>query len=122
MMTFFQQDGAPPHHAVTVRKFLDEQLPNRWIGRRGPVEWPPRSPDITPMDFFFWGVVKDKVFSPKPRIVDDMIHCIREAGQEIESLSLKPRLIHFRQLLFAVQQNQGDKQQSNTPQTVHKFL
>jgi hypothetical protein len=81
---FFQQDGAPPHYAVTVRKFHDEQLPNRWICRRGPVEWPPRPPDLTPMDFFFWGVVKDKVFSRKPRSVDDMIHCIREACQETD--------------------------------------
>jgi hypothetical protein len=60
---FFQQDGGPPHYAITVCKFLDEQLTNRWIDRQGPVEWRPRSPDLTPMDFFFWGVVKDKVFS-----------------------------------------------------------
>jgi len=25
--------------------------------------WPPRSPYITPLDFFLWGYVKDKVFS-----------------------------------------------------------
>jgi len=36
------------------------------------------------MDFFFWGVVKDKVLSLKPRIVDDMIRCIREASQETD--------------------------------------
>jgi hypothetical protein len=54
-----------------VRNFLDEQLPNRWTGRRGPVEWPPRPPDLTPVDFFFWGVVKDKVSSQKPHTVDD---------------------------------------------------
>lgn len=48
----FQQDGAPPHYAANVRTFLDETFPNRWIGRRGPIEWPPRSPDLTPMDFF----------------------------------------------------------------------
>ena len=30
---FFQQDGAPPYYIMTVCKFLDEQLPNRWIGR-----------------------------------------------------------------------------------------
>jgi len=36
------------------------------------------------MDFFFWGVVKDKVFSRKPWTVDDMIRCIREACQEID--------------------------------------
>jgi hypothetical protein len=36
------------------------------------------------MDFFFWGVVKDKVFSQKPCTVDDMIRCIREARQETD--------------------------------------
>jgi len=36
------------------------------------------------MYFFFWGVVKDKVFSRKPRTVDDMICCIREACQETD--------------------------------------
>jgi len=35
---FFQQDGAPPPYAVTAHKFLDEQLPNRWIGQSGPME------------------------------------------------------------------------------------
>ena len=41
--------------------FLDATFPNRWIGRDGPTPWPPRSPDITPLDFFLWGYVKDKV-------------------------------------------------------------
>jgi hypothetical protein len=26
----------------------------RWFGRDGPILWPPRSPDITPLDFFLW--------------------------------------------------------------------
>ena len=30
---FFQQVGAPLSYVVTVRKFLDEQLPNRWLDR-----------------------------------------------------------------------------------------
>ncbi|KAL1267623.1 hypothetical protein QQF64_032986 [Cirrhinus molitorella] len=47
---FFQQDGAPPHYGCQVRAFLDEQFPEKWIGRRGPVEWPPKSPDLTPLD------------------------------------------------------------------------
>ena len=41
--------------------FLDATFPNRWIGRDGPTPWPPRSPDITLLDFFLWGYVKDKV-------------------------------------------------------------
>ena len=26
--------------------------------------WPPRSPDLTPCDFFLWGYIKDRVFVP----------------------------------------------------------
>ena len=44
---------------------LDVTFPNRWIGRDGPTPWPPRSPDITPLDFVLWRYVKDKVF-PTP--------------------------------------------------------
>lgn len=37
----FQQDGAPPHYSLIVRNFLNTGYPGRWIGRRGPTEWPP---------------------------------------------------------------------------------
>ena len=50
---------------------MDATFPNRWIGRDGPTPWPPRSPDITPLDFFLWGYVKDKVFwTPVPDITN----------------------------------------------------
>lgn len=69
--TVFQQDGAPPHYANHVRSFLDGMFPDRWIGRGGPTPWPPRSPDMTPLDFFLWGFVKDKVYrTPVTDIVD----------------------------------------------------
>jgi hypothetical protein len=60
---WWQQDGAPPHYSTEVREWLDETFPGMWIGRRGPVEWPPRSPDLTPPDFFMWGYLKDKVYA-----------------------------------------------------------
>ena len=50
---WFQQDGAPPHFGIHVRNYLNETFPGRWIGRRGSIEWPPRSPDLTPLDFYF---------------------------------------------------------------------
>ena len=51
--------------------FLDATFPNMWIGRDGPTPWPPRSPDITPLGFFLWEYVKDKVFStPVPDITN----------------------------------------------------
>ena len=61
----FQQDGgAPPHYLGEVREYLKTRFPGRWIGRAAPIAWPPRSPDLTPLDFFLWGFVKDRVFVP----------------------------------------------------------
>ena len=55
---YLQQDGALPHYHRDVRMYLDETVPGRWIGRRSAVEFPPRSPDLTPLDFYLWGVPK----------------------------------------------------------------
>jgi len=69
---WFQQDGAPPHFALQVRNFLNNTFPERWIGRRGAIEWPPRSPDLSPLDFFFWGYLKDRVYKIKPQNLNDL--------------------------------------------------
>ena len=47
----FLQDGAPPHFAITVRDYLNQAFPGRWIGRVAPMIWSLRSPDLTPLDF-----------------------------------------------------------------------
>mgnify|MGYP006961465124 CR=1 FL=1 len=56
----FQQDGHPAHTSLLARRVLNQKFPRRWIGLHGPQEWPPRSPDLTPMDFFVWGFLKIK--------------------------------------------------------------
>lgn len=78
-LVLFQQDGAPPHWGLVVREFLDQTFPNRWIGRDGPIAWPPRSPDITPLDFFMWGYVKDIVYRTEVRDIDNLKQRITEA-------------------------------------------
>ena len=58
---YYQQDGAGPHFANIVRAYLGETFQDRWIGHGGQeahVAWPPRSPDMNPLDFFFWGYLK----------------------------------------------------------------
>lgn len=63
---WFMHDGAPPHFRLTVRNHLNLAFPNRWIGRGGPIPWPPRSPDCNPLDFFFWGYLKSLVYDVGP--------------------------------------------------------
>jgi len=66
------------HRHLAVRTFLNEHLPNRWIGRAGQndrefCKWPPISPDQTVCDFFLWGYVKDTVYVPPlPANVDEL--------------------------------------------------
>ena len=62
---YFQHDGAPPHYTCRVRDFLNQSFPNRWLGRGGPIPWPPRSPDLTPLDYYLWGHMKTLVYETK---------------------------------------------------------
>jgi hypothetical protein len=75
---FFQQDGAPPHYARTVRTYLDQTFPGRWIGRGGPLQWPPQSPGLTPCDFWLWGMVKERVYNRKMININDLKDRIQE--------------------------------------------
>ncbi|GBP67789.1 hypothetical protein EVAR_53785_1 [Eumeta japonica] len=55
----FQNDGCPAHWRLIVREYLNNVFPNSWIGRDGPFPWPPRSSDLTPLDFYVWGRAKE---------------------------------------------------------------
>jgi hypothetical protein len=56
---YFQQDGTSSHYTRIVMQHLSEMFPNRWIGRGSTINWPPRSPDLTPLDFL-WAWMKNK--------------------------------------------------------------
>ena len=66
-------------HLIGVCQFLHETFTDRWTGRVSPIPWPPRSPGITPMDFFLWGYVKDIHYRTKVREINDLQHRIIEA-------------------------------------------
>jgi len=76
---FYQQDGAPPHYDRDVQAFLDENLQGHWIGQRGTFEFPPRSPDLTTLDFYLWGTLKDVVYRRKQAMLGDLHAEIRAA-------------------------------------------
>lgn len=64
--SWFIQDGAPAHRCVAVRNRLQQLFPHRVVGLGHGVEWPPRSPDLTPLDFWLWGDVKASVYAAGP--------------------------------------------------------
>ncbi|GBO32247.1 hypothetical protein AVEN_121930-1 [Araneus ventricosus] len=52
----FQQAGVPPHSGTDGRAFLDTTIPNQRNGHGGPIVCPPRSPNVTPLDFVLLGL------------------------------------------------------------------
>ncbi|GFU81671.1 putative DD41D transposase [Trichonephila clavipes] len=76
---WFQQDGATCHTARATIDLLKDTLGDRLISRFGPVNWPPRSCDLTPLDYFLWGYLKSSVYADKPQTLDhleDNIRCV----------------------------------------------
>lgn len=80
---FFQHDGCPAHFGLQVREHLNQEYPNRWIGRGGPVAWPPRSPDLTPLDFFLWGAMEKMVYETPVPSVEDLVARVVMAGETV---------------------------------------
>ena len=69
---WFQQDGATSHTARITIDLLKGEFGERVISRNGPVKWPPRSCDLTPLDFFLRDHIKSLVYANKPATLDDL--------------------------------------------------
>lgn len=87
---WWAQDGAPAHQLIAVRNRLLETFERRVIALHLPVEWPPRSPDLTPCDYFLWGYLKDKVYRTPPQDINDLRMKIQH---EADVLRENPELI-----------------------------
>ncbi|GFV94936.1 uncharacterized protein TNCV_1029341 [Trichonephila clavipes] len=80
---WFQQDGATCHTARATIDLLKDTFGDRLISRFGPVNWPPRSCDLTPLDYFLWGYVKSLVYADKPQTLDHLEDNIRRVIADI---------------------------------------
>ncbi|GBM07612.1 hypothetical protein AVEN_230045-1 [Araneus ventricosus] len=75
----FQHDGAPPHKVSSVQQYIRETFQQQVIGYGGYVEWPPRSPDLSPLDFFLWGCIKQRVFATPPPTLQELRNRLTDA-------------------------------------------
>ncbi|GFX38647.1 putative DD41D transposase [Trichonephila clavipes] len=86
---WFQQDGATCHTARAIIDLLKDTFGDRLISRFGPVNWPPRSCDLTPLDYFLWGYVKSLVYADKPQTLDHLEDNIRRVIADIRPQMLE---------------------------------
>ncbi|GFX33469.1 uncharacterized protein TNCV_1006301 [Trichonephila clavipes] len=86
---WFQQDGATCHTARATIDLLKDTFGDRLISRFGPVNWPPRSCDLTPLDYFLWGYVRSLVYADKLQTLDHLEDNIRRVIADIRPQMLE---------------------------------
>jgi len=78
--TWIQQDSAPAHTAFETIQLLRERFGSRVISRSPDLDenshWPPRSCDLSILDFWMWNFVKFKVRRQNPQTVLELKNCI----------------------------------------------
>ncbi|GFX13153.1 putative DD41D transposase [Trichonephila clavipes] len=95
----FQQDGATCHTARATIDLLKDTFGDRLISRFGPVNWPPRSCDLTPLDYFLWSYVKSLVYADKPQRQDNIRRVIADIRPQMLEKVIEnwmPRLDYIR--------------------------
>ncbi|GFX28305.1 putative transposable element [Trichonephila clavipes] len=71
------------------RREVKDKFGDRLISRFGPVNWPPRSYDLTPLNYFLWGYVKSLVYADKPQTLDHLEDNIRRVIADIRPQMLE---------------------------------
>ncbi|GFX18774.1 uncharacterized protein TNCV_3019311 [Trichonephila clavipes] len=84
-----------------------EQFGDRLISRFGPVNWPPRSCDLTPLDYFLWGYVKLLVYADKPQTLDHLEDNIRRVIADIWPQILEKVIENWTSRLDYIQASRG---------------
>jgi len=79
------QDGAGAHRARAVMDRLQELFGPQIVSLGQQQEWPPRSPDLTPCDFFLWGYLKSKIFTTPPADIFELRRTIINEFQLLQN-------------------------------------
>ena len=78
------RNTATCHTAEATINVLRPVFEDCIISLRADVVWPHRSCNLTLLDYYLWGAVKDKYYADKPKTIDALKDNIREAIGEIQ--------------------------------------
>jgi hypothetical protein len=96
---WFQQDGATAHTSRRSLDILRELFPGRLLSLRGDITWPPKSPDLSPCDYFLWGYLKAQVYKHRPTILQTLKEAITQEVAAITPAMTKRVMENFRERL-----------------------
>ncbi|GFV03317.1 putative transposase [Trichonephila clavipes] len=104
----------------TVRATIDllkDTFGDRLISRFGPMNWPPKSFDLTPLDYFLWCYVKSLVYADKPQTLDHLEDNIRRVIADIRPQMLEKVFENWTSRLDYIRASRG----SPMPEIIFKM-
>ncbi|GFV28140.1 hypothetical protein TNCV_678281 [Trichonephila clavipes] len=110
------QKRCRPQPRATI-DLLKDTFGDRLISRFGPVNWPPRSCDLTPLDYFLWGYVKSLVYADKPQTLDHLEDNIRRVIVDIRPQMLEKVIENWTSRLDYIRASRG----SHMPEIIFKM-
>ncbi|GFV79837.1 DUF4817 domain-containing protein [Trichonephila clavipes] len=114
---WLQQDGTICHTARVTINLLKDTFGDRLISRFGPVNWPPRSCDLRPLDYFLWSYVKSLVYADKPQKLDHLEDIIRLVIADIRPQMLEKVIENWTSRLNYIRASRG----SPMPEIIFKM-
>jgi len=82
-------------------------FPCRLICIPGDIPWPTRSLDFAACDFFLWDYLKTKVYTHKPKTLDEQKDTIRFKIAAIPPAMVEKVMLNFRERLHKCIENEG---------------
>ena len=103
----FNKMGQLPILLEKQSHFSKTKFPMRLISRFGSIHWPARSADLSALDFWLWGFLKDRVYSSKPGTISDLKRNIEKEIAEITPDMLNRVMGNFKKRLNICIDNNG---------------
>ncbi|GFW75185.1 uncharacterized protein TNCV_448901 [Trichonephila clavipes] len=104
-------------HSSCHNHLLKDTFGDRLISRFGPVNWPPRSCDLTPLDYFLRRYVKSLVYADKPQTLDHLEDNIRRVIADIRPQRLEKVIENWTSRLDYIRASRG----SPMPEIIFKM-
>jgi hypothetical protein len=105
--TYFHHDRASSHVSKKTLKKLDQLQESTGIRYISPCHTPVKSPDIAPMDFSMFGILKTRLWKYKPRTVTGLWNASKKVWKNIPMPMVRNTLMSWKKRCRLVVKRKG---------------
>ena len=102
------QDGATSHTTAEIMAFLNPKFQSHVISCKAEVEGPPYSPDLNPLDYFFWSYAMIHVRRQKSATNDELKETVKDIARTVPEQMIQDAVGNFRKRCYACEQADGN--------------